>query len=179
MLPRQPRPTKLRCSCGARVKYEKRTTWRGDRWLGVCTNASCGLWTTSLGDGEEDDNALVEFLLDGRPAPANTPPQVRLFLRYAALGWRHHHEGCVACNRRLVMSLDLDPLPNRPADPAHVHVCLDCGYLVVIAWMLDEWHELHVPGEGWQEPAVSVLILKRALEARVTSAMPGRGLDHR
>jgi hypothetical protein len=164
------------CSCGAKVRWEKRETWRGARWLGVCINASCGRWTTSLADGEESQDTLAEFLLGGVPAPPDTPPQLRLFLRHAGLGWRHHHRGCDTCNRRLVMALDLVELPDRSADPARVEICLDCGSVVAHTWMLGELHALHLPAESWIEPATTILILKSALEARGTGVSPDWGL---
>ena len=94
------------------------------------------------------------------------------------IAWRHHHAGCESCNRSLVMALGLTEIPERVADPAHVRICLDCGYLVALVYMFDEWQEMHVGSEGWGEPCTTILIVKRALEARAGSLMPGWGLGH-
>src|SRR4051794_18670214 len=58
MLPRAPRPMHHKCGCGARLVWECRETPFGQRWLAFCKDASCGRWTTRLGDGPEPEDGL-------------------------------------------------------------------------------------------------------------------------
>ena len=165
MLPRTPQPLRHTCACGSKLRWESRQTWRGKRWFAFCVSDQCGRWTTQIADGPERPEGLAEFLLDEQPARPYVPAWRRFFLFSANRGlpWRPAPGRCSACAEELVMQLDLPYDPSRTADPRRVVLCLHCGNTELSMWALGDLGELRLEGDAWNQPAVAILALKRAV----------------
>lgn len=162
-------PLRFVCSCGGGLRWELRETYRGTRWLGLCSRPECGQITTR--DEDELADALRHFLLDRKPPRPYKPPWLRLFLRSSHQGfrWAAHHMPCWSCRRDLVMALQLDWRHDRPTDPTTVAMCLDCGAVAVSFWGADEPGAIIVSGEAWDDPTPPILALKSVLRDRAKS----------
>ena len=173
MIPREPQPMRMHCLCGGKLSWESRTTWRGARWLGICSQADCGHWTTQLAEGPIDNDGLRHFLLDYKPPHPYVSPWVRLFLGSAVLGWQPHISGCGGCDGRLVMQLRLPPVPERDADPELVVMCLDCGRTGVRFPCFAEYADVFLEPDAWTDPVIALRALKRSLRDRTALAQAG------
>ncbi|MCW2999164.1 MAG: hypothetical protein JWN65_2713 [Solirubrobacterales bacterium] len=168
MTPGQIQPATLGCECGGTLRWESRENWRGKRWLAVCSRDTCGWMTLISADADGEQCGLAEFLLGDQEPHPYVKPWVRLFLRASRLGmaWRAFPSACGVCAGSLVMQVDLPFIPFRASDPQSVVLCLDCGQLAIQMRALTEVGEVHLAGEAWDEPALSICALKRTVDER-------------
>lgn len=174
MSPRSSEHARRTCICGASLRWEGRKSGAGERWIATCSSESCGMITMRIHDGPQPQAGLDQFMLD-KPPPRYLSPWSRLFFRSIALGyqWRPHHEGCWNCSGELVVTLDLPPQADRQADPHQVVLCLHCGDLVSFDRVLGDQTSLVVSGPQWDEPDLSIRLLRQAIHERAGSDAPG------
>jgi hypothetical protein len=160
------------CSCGDALTWSVRETWRGRRWLALCQSPACGAYDAGPGA-----SGLPEFLLGDQPPLPYVQPWVRFFLRSVRQGyvWQPSAGGCV-CPTPLAFHLALPVLPDREADPTDVAVCLACGQTSIRLRAQGETLELHHPASAWDDPAIAIRLMKRAMRERAESCHAG-GLE--
>ena len=156
--------TVSRCSCGGSLIWEARETFRGLRVLALCSEPDCGLITTQpTGEGN-----LQAFLLGDVPPRRYLQPWVRLYHRIAASGlsWVPHSKACTACEGELISELRLPPMVERPSDPYQVVLCLQCGRTSASWWIDGERIVLSMDNDAWNDPSLSLRVLKQVLRER-------------
>jgi hypothetical protein len=162
---RAPHTTEMLCSCGGRIQWECRETYRDRRWLGLCSDPQCGQVRIKPVDGEGPPDGLEFFLLDGPPIPY-TPPWIRLFLHASQLVRWRPVDRCWDCAGNLSFKMTLPPDPDRPGDPYEVVLCIECGGTEIAFWIPPRLNRARTPGSAWDE-AILIQTLRRALRDRI------------
>lgn len=163
-----------RCSCGARLQWERRDTLRGPRWFALCASAACGRWTRCLADGDEPEDGLAGFLLDGPVHQSEERPWVRFFAHVQDMGlaWAPQREACVDCGDHLVMRLDL----GYGHQPYRATLCLYCGAVEVYLLVQAHPTALRLDGNAWAGSTVTLRALREAVR-RASHAAQGDSWD--
>ncbi len=93
--------------------------------LALCSNADCGVITTTSLEGGQQGQGLDSFLLGQVPPRRYLKPWVRLYFKASRWGfiWRPHHEVCPDCAGEITAQLALPLLMERQTDPYQVPLC--------------------------------------------------------
>jgi hypothetical protein len=161
-------PVERRCSCGADFRFDTRQRIQGTTRLATCSNPDCGVVVT----GGSPEDGLRACLLGDVAVVRALSPWVRLFFKSITWGykWRSHYTGCPYCESELTVELHLPPRHGRHRDVSEVVLCLTCGATTTRLWLNGESILHSLEGSAWQEPAVALQALRRALAERAGEA---------